>query len=94
MEFDTIYAIIISAAPALTSIIAVVSAVVSCIRKFKKVDGSLTSLQETNRAIIKENVALKKELQKVYKLHSEVVEHIAYKGHPADCTCDQCKKED
>ena len=79
MTPETLYSIIISAAPAVTSIIAVIGAVVSCVKKFKKVDSSLESLKTVNSAIIKENVELKEELKKVYKLHSELVEHISYK---------------
>lgn len=79
MELELIYAGLLSAAPALTAIIGIIFAIASGIKEFKKVDGSLESLKKQNALIIKENQELKKELKKVYKLHSEVVQHIAYK---------------
>lgn len=84
-----IYEIIITAAPCLTAIITTICAVISGIKKFAKVDGTLVSLRETNATIIKENQELKRELKKVYKMHSEIVEHIYYK-HPEDCDCEVC----
>jgi hypothetical protein len=79
MELEQIWTLIIAAAPALTSIIGVIFAVAKGIKEFRKVDGSLISLKQANAAIIKENQELKKEMKKVYKLHSEIVEHIHYK---------------
>ena len=79
MELEQIWTLIIAAAPALTAIIGVIFAVLTGIKEFKKVDGSLVSLKQANAAIIKENQELKKEMKKVYKLHSEIVEHIHYK---------------
>ena len=79
MELEQIYTLIIAAAPALTAIIGIIFAVAKGIREFKKVDGSLQFLKEANAAIIRENQELKKELKQVYKLHSEIVEHIRYK---------------
>lgn len=79
MELEQIWTLIIAAAPALTAIIGVIFAVAKGIKEMKKVDGSLKSLKEANAAIIKENQELKKELKQVYKLHSEIVEHIRYK---------------
>lgn len=79
MELEQIWTLIIAAAPALTAIIGVIFAVLTGIKEFRKVDGSLASLREANAAIIRENQELKKEMKKVYKLHSEIVEHIRYK---------------
>lgn len=79
MELEQIWTLIIAAAPALAAIIGVIFAVAKGIKEFKKVDGSLASLKEANAAIVKENQELKKELKQVYKLHSEIVEHIRYK---------------
>ena len=79
MELEQIWTLIIAAAPALTAIIGVIFAVLTGIKEFRKVDGSLASLKEINAAIKKENQELKKEMKKVYKLHSEIVEHIHYK---------------
>lgn len=84
-----IQTLLIAAAPALTAIITVVSALATAIKKFKKVDENLVTLKATNQAIMKENAELKAELKKVYKLHSELVEHIAY--HDKD-NCPICNK--
>lgn len=78
MELEQIYTLIIAAAPAITAIIGIIFAVMTGIKQFKKVDGELGSLKDANAAIMKENIALKKELEKVYKLHSEIVQHIHY----------------
>lgn len=86
-----IQTLLIAAAPALTAIITVVSALVTALKKFKKVDENLVTLKATNAAIMKENAELKRELKKVYKLHSELVEHIAY--HDKD-NCPVCNKGD
>lgn len=83
--------LLIAAAPALTAIITVVTALITAIKKIKKVDGSLVHINAINAAIMKENAELKKELKKVYKLHSELVEHIAY--HDKD-NCPVCNKGD
>ncbi len=85
-----IQTLLIAAAPALTAIITVVAALITAIKKIKKVDGSLVHINAINTAIMKENAELKKELKKVYKLHSELVEHIAY--HDKD-NCPVCNKE-
>lgn len=74
-----IQTILITAAPAVASIVSVICAVVSTIKKFKKVDSSLGDIKTSNAILVKENAELKEELKKVYKLHSELVEHIAYK---------------
>lgn len=79
MELEQIWTLIIAAAPALTAIIGIIFAVAKGIKEFRKVDGSLTSLKAANAAIMRENQELKKELKQVYKLHSEIVEHIRYK---------------
>lgn len=79
MELEQIWTLIIAAAPALTAIIGVIFSVLTGIKEFRKVDGSLQSLKEANAAIMRENQELKKELKQVYKLHSEIVEHIRYK---------------
>lgn len=86
-----IQTLLIAAAPALTAIITVVAALITAIKKIKKVDGSLVHINAINAAIVKENAELKKELKKVYKLHSELVEHIAY--HDKD-NCPVCNKGD
>ena len=86
-----IQTLLIAAAPALTAIITVISALVTALKKFKKVDENLVTLKATNAAIMKENAELKRELKKVYKLHSELVEHIAY--HDKD-NCPVCNKGD
>lgn len=86
-----IQTLLIAAAPALTAIITVVAALITAIKKIKKVDGSLIHINAINAAIMKENAELKKELKKVYKLHSELVEHIAY--HDKD-NCPVCNKGD
>lgn len=85
-----IQTLLIAAAPALTAIITVVAALITAMKKIKKVDGSLVHINAINAAIMKENAELKKELKKVYKLHSELVEHIAY--HDKD-NCPVCNKE-
>ena len=86
-----IQTLLIAAAPALTAIITVVAALITAIKKIKKVDGSLVHINAINAAIMKENAELKKELKKVYKLHSELIEHIAY--HDKD-NCPVCNKGD
>lgn len=86
-----IQTLLIVSAPALTAIITVISALVTAIKKIKKVDNSLVHINAINAAIMKENAELKKELKKVYKLHSELVEHIAY--HDKD-NCPVCNKGD
>jgi hypothetical protein len=91
MELEMIQTLIIAAAPAITSIIGIIAAMVTAIKKIKKVDGSLVHINAINAAIMKENAELKKELKKVYKLHSELVEHIAY--HDKD-NCPVCNKGD
>lgn len=91
METEMIYNIVIAAAPAVTAIVTTIIAIATSIKKFKQVDGNLTSIKDINAAIIKENTELKKELKKVYKLHSELVDHIAY--HDKD-TCPVCNKEE
>ena len=93
MGTETIYNIIIAAAPAVTAIITTIIAIATAIKKFSQVDGSLTSIKDINTAIIKENTELKKELKKVYKMHSELVEHIAYHEDNKD-TCPVCNKEE
>lgn len=79
MELELIYTGIISAAPALTAIIGIIFAIAKGIKQFKKVDGSLEALKQQNALITKENQELKLEMKKVYKLHSEIVDHIYYK---------------
>lgn len=88
-----IYNIVIAAAPAVTAIVTTIIAIATSIKKFKQVDGSLTSIKDINAAIIKENTELKKELKKVYKLHSEIVDHIAYHEENKD-NCPVCNKEE
>ena len=93
METEMIYNIVIAAAPAVTAIVTTIIAIATSIKKFKQVDGNLTSIKDINAAIIKENTELKKELKKVYKLHSELVDHIAYHEENKD-TCPVCNKEE
>lgn len=94
MNVEQIYTLVIAATPAITSIIAIVAAVVSAIKKFKKVDGSLESIKAAASATAKENAELKRELQKAYELHSEVVNHIKATKHPENCTCALCSKKE
>lgn len=93
MNIEQLYTIIIAATPAITSIIAIVAAVASAIKKFKKVDGSLDSIKSVATTLSKENAELKKELKQVYKLHSELVQHIAYTDHDKE-NCSICNKKE
>lgn len=89
MELESIYTIIISWAPAITSIIGIIVAIVSGIKKLKSIDGTLGSVQTQTNLITQENKMLKQELQKVYKMHSEIVNKVYYQ-HPTNCDCEEC----
>jgi septal ring factor EnvC (AmiA/AmiB activator) len=71
--------IIIASAPAITAILGIVVAVTEVRKNIKSVNGELSELKNINKCIMKENAELKKELKEVYKLHSEIVQHIRYK---------------
>lgn len=74
-----IYELIIACAPSITAIISIIAAVASVIKKVTGLSGKVDNLKSVVATVTSENTALKKELEKVYKLHSELVEHIYYK---------------
>ena len=65
MDFATIENLIIAAAPALTAIIAIISACISLVKKIKNVacDTKINAeeIKEIKQAILNENAALKRE---------------------------------
>lgn len=74
-----IYELIISCAPAVTAVASIIIAVTSVIKKITELRGEMKNLKSVVSTVNNENAQLKKELSKVYKLHSELVEHIYYK---------------
>lgn len=79
-----IYELIIACAPALTAVVSIIIAVTTVIAKVKKLRGELKNINTVISTINAENIALKKELARVYKLHSEIIDHIYYKEDCAD----------
>lgn len=75
----SIYELIITCAPSVTAIISIVCAVVSVVKKISSLKGEMATLKSVVSTVTAENKALKTELSKVYKLHSEIVDHIYYK---------------